>query len=310
MKLFCLICFFLVSLPFSYSQNYYVALIKGEVYYQNKLIKKRDKIKMRGEIRFTSTQDYVKVSGPGGVYTIKPGYDPDSRSEFVVAVREELFPRSRPHSTLVFSHSVDLYTYFFLDARTTYTFFRESYLRIKIPELKSGDEVGYLHFTDKGLIYRTAIIRDSNLVIREKDFLLEEIEGERPSLYETAIVLVHDEREMKQVLKNTGSIYEAKKLIPPLGGVTTELFPFEMDSLTVQHLVQQEAHPAEIMQVMSPPRFINKKELIKDLRFHQKLFKSRGSSELMAVNGFEEYLISAYGVFYHPDFEEALKEIN
>ena len=41
-------------------------------------------------MRFTSKDDYVKFSGPGGLYTINPGMDRESDNEFLVAVKEAL----------------------------------------------------------------------------------------------------------------------------------------------------------------------------------------------------------------------------
>ena len=59
----------------AFGQNYYVAIVHGEVYYNNKRVKKRDKIKMKGNLKFSSDTDYVKLSGAGGLYIIRPNYE-------------------------------------------------------------------------------------------------------------------------------------------------------------------------------------------------------------------------------------------
>lgn len=108
MKRLALVCLFLATVTFAFSQNYYVAMVSGKVYYEKKLINKKDKIKMKGNLKFSSADDYVKISGPGGIYTIRPGDDPKSQNEFIVGVRQELFPPTRAFATVSNSMSMSI----------------------------------------------------------------------------------------------------------------------------------------------------------------------------------------------------------
>ena len=77
------------------AQSYYVALVRGQVFYDNIPVKPRMKIELRGKLRFTAKDDYIKVSGPGGIHTIRPAEKAGGGYEFLRAVTQELFPRAR-----------------------------------------------------------------------------------------------------------------------------------------------------------------------------------------------------------------------
>jgi hypothetical protein len=85
------------------AQNYYVALVKGKVYYEDVLLKPRTKIELKGNLRFTTKDDYVKVSGPGGIHTIRPVAKKTGGYEFLRAVTQELFPAAKPRGSFVLS---------------------------------------------------------------------------------------------------------------------------------------------------------------------------------------------------------------
>lgn len=76
------------------AQHYYVAFLKGNITYNGKPLAKRNRIRANGQLKFSSENDVLKVSGPGGVYTFLPD-KPNGRGEFITALREELFPTAR-----------------------------------------------------------------------------------------------------------------------------------------------------------------------------------------------------------------------
>lgn len=93
---FGLLLVFLLTLTGSaYAQTYYVAIVKGKITRDGQLLKKRDKLKLGQKLRFSSKDDYVKVSGPGGIYKIEPSPTTNGSGEFFIALREELFPKVR-----------------------------------------------------------------------------------------------------------------------------------------------------------------------------------------------------------------------
>ena len=85
------------------AQTYYVAIVKGEVYYNDQPLKPRTKIELQGNLRFTTKDDYIKVSGPGGIHTIRPEAKSDGGYEFLRAVTQELFPAAKPKGSYVLS---------------------------------------------------------------------------------------------------------------------------------------------------------------------------------------------------------------
>ena len=85
------------------AQSFYVALVKGNVYYEEVLLKPRTKIELKGNFRFTTKDDYIKISGPTGIHTIRPQEKPDGGYEFLRAVTQELFPAAKPRGSFVLS---------------------------------------------------------------------------------------------------------------------------------------------------------------------------------------------------------------
>lgn len=85
------------------AQSYYVAIVKGKVYYEDVLLKPKTKIELKGNFRFTTKDDYVKVSGPNGIHTIRPKEKEGGGYEFLRAVTQELFPAAKPRGSFVLS---------------------------------------------------------------------------------------------------------------------------------------------------------------------------------------------------------------
>lgn len=89
------------------AQTYYVAIVHGTVSYNGVPLKPKSKITATGELRFSSKEDYVKVSGPGGIHTLRPEKQVPSSSEFFTALSDELFPKIRMRGSFANSISVD-----------------------------------------------------------------------------------------------------------------------------------------------------------------------------------------------------------
>lgn len=301
-----MLCFFLAFQSFAFGQNYYVALVKGKVYYQEKLLNKRDKIKLKGTLKFTTKNDYVRISGPGGLYTIKPEQGIERGNEFLVAVKEELFPRTRPLTTAVHSFVPGMFNYFQLDESWSYTFFDKTHFYETVPPLKANEEYGFLHFTNQGLVYRTAQVEDSLFVIRKEDFVLDTLGGKAPFLYKTAMVWVKDKSRMMETIKNIEYPPHFQKYFPPFEGEIPESYFHRDDPLTEENLAHMKTAPGAILDVMGPSRFIDKDDFVKDMLFYKKLFKPKDRIEFMGTNEFEDYLYEAYGVIYPPDFWDVL----
>ncbi|MEM6397847.1 MAG: hypothetical protein AAF741_15970 [Bacteroidota bacterium] len=199
-----LVCLIFLLSAFSLSaQNFYVAFVKGKVYYQEKLLKPRDKVTLKGEFRFTTVDDFVKITGPTGIHTIRPVKKEGGGFEFILAVTEELFPAPRLVSTSVLSTSFCPGDFFRLYCPNEYTaeVFFDGESRSFIYERADllPDQIYYL-FESKKLGYqlRQANLPDDRFQINRADYTLAD-----PSdsvLGQVHIIAVHDKSEMERLI--------------------------------------------------------------------------------------------------------------
>ncbi len=298
-------------------QNYYVALIKGKVYYEDKLLKKRDKIKMKGVIKFTDRSDYLKVSGPGGLYTLTPGMDKESSNEFFISVKDELFPKIRHHSTSA-AQRIFIDGYYFNQLGISQTFLNKTHLKAFAPELQKEEEIGFLHETTNGLHYKTGEIRDKLLLIREKDFST----PGKAKLEKTAIVKVRDKSRWLSLVSEKDSISQIEDLVDGVRWISREeifsgIIPTgdpnpepAFNPQTGEPIeTDQVPSPAEILDFMGPPTFVNRRKMVKDLRFHLRKCKATDIEMFMSEYGYKRYIIDTYGYLReYPDIDDVLRK--
>lgn len=306
MRSFILMLFLLISSACLQAQNYYVALVKGKVYYQDKLLKKKDKIKMKGVLRFTSMGDYVKFSGPGGLYTIGPGMDRGSGNEFLVAVKEEFFPKIRALSTSENDIVVDP-GYYFNQRGFSGTFLEKTHFYWKAPDLKPGEELGYLHETDQGLFYRTAAVKDSTLIIRKQDFAFPE-EANVPNLIKTAIVKVQDKQAWLKLIRDKKNIAHIQNRVERYGFDRSPTgLPGSQEPPDGEYTFPERIYPATILDYMGPPKFVNRKTFAEDLRFQIKACKAKDINTFLDDYGYAAYIFEAYGDLREMDIVDVLQ---
>ncbi|MCB0707357.1 MAG: hypothetical protein KDC34_18700 [Saprospiraceae bacterium] len=282
---------FLLICSSGYAQNYYVASFNGNIYYNGKLIQKRDKIPVKGELKFTSENDFVKLSGPGGLYTLTPNSDPDSGSEFLIALRNELFPQLRLHPTTANDMIAYRNTYFFNYPGCQYSFFERTILDRKIPYLKEGEELGFIHKTASGLIYKTAETKDSLLVINKSDFTVQQTTGEVLNIDSTFIVHVFDKAAFLQILSKSSSLDALRTEFD----IVNSHYQLPLDENGNPIVIE---YPAMILDLMGPTRFINKKAILKDLKFHIKRSVPTSIEMFLEEYEYESYIYNTYGNIY------------
>ncbi len=289
-----LILFFIISYPL-FGQTYYVAVVHGNVYFNNKKIKKRDKIKMQGNLKFTSAKDYVKLSGKGGLYTIRPNSTP-AGNEFLIAVKEELFPKTRNPETLAYSFTMNEYPGYFTLEGYSPTLFEKDMLAYTLPPLKKGMEYGYLLETDKGLIYHPAKVKNQRLAIREKDFRLKSTHGVAPKIKMAYIVKVLNKKKWKTLIHN-------KKSIAQIDTSVKYYYHAPIDSSLQTPII------AEMLDRLSPPNFVNKRQLKRDLRFHIKKTNAPDIKTFLYNYEFNDYINDTYGPLRGSRLEDLLREL-
>lgn len=300
---------FLITCLSAKAQNYYVAVVHGEVYYQDNLIKKRDKVKLGNEIRFTKKDDYIKLSGPGGLYTLRPGQDSDNNYEFLVALRNELFPEVRLQPTVAYSISTCTECYFLPYKDGVFSFHERYQFHQTIPPLAEGEEIGYIHQTNNGLVYRTAELVDSFLIIKAADFKLKKQDGEVPDIQRTFIVYVKnkatlieklsDYKELED-LKNVFNTYLSNDIMSPTFSSDGEVIydsPFNAPSGIL------------ILDSMGPTKFISRKKIIKDLKFHIKLSNPPNQEVFLYDYEYEDYIAKNYGDTYYLDMKNIWEKL-
>lgn len=273
------------------AQNYYVASIQGEVYYQNKLLKKKDKIVLKGDLRFKNAVSQVKLSGPGGLYTLSANKGRAKGNEFFITLSNELFSMPTLKETVVPSFGANppniLSAWFFLGRH--YTFFNNSVLRIDPSMTAKGQTILFLHETQQGLSYQKAHIkRDSMLIIEAKNFH----SGTGNIARGTLILQISDPALLDTILANYKTIDQV---------IESDIFP------PIDH--EKPFASNQILDQLGACRVINKRAFIKDIRLLIKNCTCNPTSqyELLQLYGFEEYIQETYGYNVY-ELAQILKE--
>lgn len=179
-----LIFLLLVCHGLANAQTYYVAIVHGTVSYNGVPLKPKSKITATGELRFATKEDYVKVSGPGGIHTLKPEKQVPSSSEFFTALSDELFPKIRMRGSFAnsfTSNNADPYFFSFGSAIWDGATFS---LR-EMSEDRMNDLVFAYEKEDGIIVSVPATIRKNELVLEAATF-------GQDAMYPVWIVLVED----------------------------------------------------------------------------------------------------------------------
>lgn len=271
----------------AFTQNYYVASLNGEVYYQNKLLKKKDKVTPKGNIRFKKSDGYVKLSGPGGLYTLSAKKARPMGSEFLLTLSSALFPPVRPISTLMPSASVGFYPGVLLlwnFGGHHFTFFDETKLYIDPARTSDGQMIGFLHETNMGLVYRKADIqKDSLLVIHADNFEAGTKNVPQSDILKTLIIQTANSAVLDTLLANYIT------LDPILEAVAA----FEQGNTDAA-----KAKPAyQVLDNLGSCQFINKRAFLKDMRFHIKKTRAKSQDEFLEAYEFNDYITETYAFY-------------
>ena len=276
--------FFLIN--HTTAQNYYVATLKGDVYYQNKLLKKRDKVIPKGNIRFKSADSYVKLSGPGGLYVLSAKMGRASGNEFLLTLSNELFPKIRLVTTAAPTFSIEFYpnvlnqwSFFGL----YYSFLDKTKLAIDPAFTANGQMIYLLHETNQGLFYKKVKMqRNSALVLRTDDFATS---ADNP-LKGTLVVQISNPALLDTIIAKHKTLKEVMEM---------PVFAKEENKSTNQ-----------ILDILNVRQIISRRVFIKDMRFLIKSCGAKTQEEFLNTVGIKEYISENYGNVYM--LEQVLKE--
>ena len=275
---------FLVN--FITAQNYYVASIHGNVYYQNKLLKKRDKVIPKGNIRFKSADSYVKLSGPGGLYTLTASLGKASGNEFLLTLSNELFPKIRMMTTAAPAFSLSAYPNILNEWKfwgQHYSFVDKTPLPIDPAFTANGQAIYFLHETDQGLLYKKATIRrDSILKIRINNFAV----GNNNHVTGTLVVQISEPALLDSIVANYKTLDEV---------IDMPIFAKEENKSTNQ-----------ILDILGPCKVIDRRAFIKDMRFLKKTSDAQSTEEFLDTYDFKNYISQTYGKVY--ELQQVLRE--
>ncbi|MFN7118904.1 MAG: hypothetical protein ACK4TA_19050 [Saprospiraceae bacterium] len=273
--LFLTTALFFIITPLA-AQNYYVAAVKGVVNYQNKPLKKKDKVTLKGDFRFKTKDSYVQLSGPGGLYKFTADMGRASWNEFLLTLSNEILPKLSFKTTARPSFGADPRISNIWDLRgRRYAFLNGTKLIIDPAFTAKGESIFFLHKGYLELTYQKATIqRDSLLVLKAANFP-QSLDG---TSYTTYIVQISD----PALLDTLVAEYQKVRSVRDLSVFTTE------DATTGN----------QILDVVQDGKMINKRALMKDLRFLIKSSQPKTQAEFLEIFEMGDYIKENYGNIY------------
>lgn len=286
----------LASSPLA-AQNYYVSIIKGKVTYNGKPVKLRSKIKRTGELRFSTKEDYIKVSGPGGIYTLRPEKPTAGGTEFFTALRDELFPAYRPRSTVAAGMVYDPSQPFWFAGQEGGLRWEGEGPQLHAELLEKADQLFFLlALEDSTVISLPATIKKGKLVFWSETFA-------GYSIARAGIMFVNDTEAWPARVAAAKTFKEVPmishtELIPRdtviEDGVMDMFNLIDYERFAMGDYEQDDANI--LLGYLYPSYLINRKELYKDLRRQVKWIKPESSRGLLDNNEFEDYLSERYNL--------------
>lgn len=257
------------------AQTYYVAIIKGEVTYNGKPLKKRAKITPEGELRFGTPESYLKVSGPGGIFTFR-AQEKDTRGEFVTALSQELFPTVKAKKSFAYSLGVDTRISYLFTPQSP-PFWDQDYF---LPDSLVG-RAGDVYFAadgNDGLIISRAADKKGRVKVRKAAF-----EEKRPT--KVFILMVNDHREWDRRIVQADSVAHL--------GAEVEYWP---DSARATARPQ-----VTLMTSYSPGGMVDRKPFQQEIRRQVKYIKPAKASDLLDDYDVQELFKEMFGVSTFPN---------
>ncbi|MCB0637797.1 MAG: hypothetical protein KDC54_14305, partial [Lewinella sp.] len=287
-------------------QTYYVAVIKGEVYYNDQLLHKRDKIELSGTLRFSSVDDYIKVSGAGGLHTIRPeGVQRNRRNELLVTVRQELFPEVRVRSTVAQDMLPKGWSRYFGLNGEGGNFLLPQHYHLDTNRQREAQAIGLLHATARGLLWRPLLLdKQGYLTIDSTTFQLPTGTNGHIRVDSSAVVLVRDTLAWRQLIGQASDFQSVRD------SVDEYLFYYDRDVEPITMVMEQDSltgewrevvptppppKPAEILDYLQPFRFVDPSVFLEDMRFQLQQTSARTAAEFLHDYYFDEYISEVYG---------------
>ncbi|MEM6769511.1 MAG: hypothetical protein AAF597_02905, partial [Bacteroidota bacterium] len=291
-----------------HAQTYYVAAIKGKVSYRDKLLKKRDKIRIEGQLTFGSKDDWVKVAGPGGIYTLKPEKPSGSGSEFFTALREELFPKIRLRGSFANGAIWDASEPLCLGISTMANYFHGK--KVKLPDVLFGHErdIRYVFVVDGRVEILSVKIKKGALILHEKywkevearSYVDHDYRKSRLDVGASAVVVVNDWVRF-EAARDTARNF-AQMGFDEISCSALDITPLEYndpaqraaDSLRIStYAYPLQALPnatATLLNFFYPESMLDRKVFERDIRFLIKKTQTKDADDFLRTMKFDDYI--------------------
>lgn len=260
------------------AQNYYVAVVSGEVYHNDRPLKKRKKIKLGGNLRFSGPDDYVKLSGPGGLHTLSASQGESAGNEFLLALRQELLPQVSMRPTIAsnlgdisqITGTVGLWGLLGKD----YHFFEGQELSLNEPwKLAGKNQLYLLRQTADGLSVLAISPEDETTIeLTEEVFSVTNGPGQTEPAVATAFVRTADPATARRLAKD-----------------------FDTVTALLTHRESQEEADFTILDYVGRVDYLDRRKFRRDLRWLIRKTRPGSTSEMLHDFYFDEYIANQYG---------------
>jgi hypothetical protein len=298
--------FLLLLAPGLSAQNYYVAFVKGKVFYNEAPLKVRDKITLSGNLRFSTGSDFIKVSGPSGLHTISPAKKDGGGYEFLRAVTAELFPVPKPVNSMVLSAWQDGMDYLGLHDQNQYMpdYFLEGEWRPVSPYLEvPAKDFYWVSATnkDKRPAVKAATLRDTSLVLDRTNFSFD-----RPD--QTAYLFyVTQPKAFRKLIRRVDDLDDLARLFTAKEDLYGPDLPGHLFRLHKKYISKGE--PARYLTYVIPEQILPSDEILEEMWFFFNQNPGDGLRDFMFANmkeapGYDSILLEQYGEMNFTAVEE------
>lgn len=309
---FLLVCLMLMGLSAG-AQNYYVTSLRGKVTYQKKVLKKRDKIQIKGELRFSTNDDWVKVAGPGGIYTLRPERETSAGNEFFTALREELFPKVRLRGSFANSFTFDSNRPDYFGVGTMANYFNGKSFPIREELVGFEDDLRYIFKTEQGIVALPVKVKSGTVTLHHKIWKgippLTEFSYSEPIdgfNYENAgVVVINDEAaftaamDTARTFNDLGLDFSSCAFNEEMRPAISDLGQQKMDSIKVSSYAfpdfTQPMATGTLLSFFAPDSFLDRKEFDRELRFLIRKTQPQDAMDFLDNMQFDTYIRDNYG---------------
>lgn len=271
---------------FTEAQTYYVAIVKGEVAYNGKKLKKRAKITTKGELRFGSQEAYIRVSGPGGVFTFR-AHEKDTRGEFVTALSQELFPTVKARNSFAYSLGIDNRRHYLFNPQTMP--FWERTCSLPDTLVARAADVYFVADSPNGLLIRPAADKKGRVRINREPF-----KGEKPPV--VSLLMVNDRAVWDRKMAEADSVVH-------LGGLV-EYWRLNNNQQSLQTIptdTQNGKPDVTLMTYYYPNNMVDRKPFQRELRRQVKYIQPTDTGDLLDDPAVQDLFAEIFGVRDFPN---------